>query len=162
MTVATDLIRLNVGCGLTFVEGFVNVDAFVSEADVIADATRLPYPDSSVGKVYAAHMLEHLSFDDAKAALAEFRRVLAPGGELTVVVPNMAFVAAAWLHGGDRGYRLQTMFGNQQHPGEFHRNGWNKQDLIDDVREAGFLVADCIVRWTPEYGQESIILEAVR
>ncbi|HXQ59494.1 MAG TPA: class I SAM-dependent methyltransferase [Acidimicrobiales bacterium] len=51
---------------------------------VVADAQRLPLPDRSVDVVLCAHMLYHVP--DIDAAVAEFRRVLAPGGTLLVVL----------------------------------------------------------------------------
>ncbi|WBB73656.1 class I SAM-dependent methyltransferase [Micromonospora sp. WMMD1128] len=48
------------------------------------DATHLPYADGCFDAVIANHMLYHL--DDPDAALAEFARVLRPGGRLAVAV----------------------------------------------------------------------------
>ncbi|MCZ7440605.1 class I SAM-dependent methyltransferase [Micromonospora sp. WMMC241] len=48
------------------------------------DATHLPYADAAFDAVIANHMLYHL--DDPDAALAEFARVLRPGGRLAVAV----------------------------------------------------------------------------
>lgn len=160
MTAAVDTpVKLNVGCGTWHVAGFVNIDQY-TPADLNADARQLPYSDGEVDELHAAHLLEHLGFADAKAALEEWHRVLRAGGKLTLVVPNMDWVCSAWLHGSDRGYARQIMFGSQEHIGEYHKNGWAKDDLVADVEEAGFTVTGCVVRWTGEYGQESIILEA--
>lgn len=49
------------------------------------DATALPFADASFDLVVCSHVLEHIP-DDAKA-LAEFRRVLAPGGVAVLQVP---------------------------------------------------------------------------
>ena len=38
---------------------------------------------------YSSHCLEHLPPDDARVALAEFRRVLKPGAPLIIIVPNI-------------------------------------------------------------------------
>lgn len=46
------------------------------------DATALPFPDASFDLVIANHMLYHV--DNPEAALAEFARVLRPGGRLRV------------------------------------------------------------------------------
>lgn len=154
-------MKLNIGSGNVHIEGYLSVDPY-APADLCTEATSLPMGDGEVEEIYSSHMLEHLSFDEAAAALLEWRRVLKPGGKITIVVPNLNFVAAAWLHGGDRSYRRQMLFGNQQHEGEFHKNGWTEQDLRDDLCTAGFVVGDSLVRYTPEYSQESIIVEATR
>ncbi|WFE37634.1 class I SAM-dependent methyltransferase [Micromonospora sp. WMMD998] len=48
------------------------------------DAAHLPYADGAFDALIANHMLYHL--DDPDAALAEFARVLRPGGRLAVAV----------------------------------------------------------------------------
>jgi SAM-dependent methyltransferase len=50
----------------------------------------LPYADSSFSHALCLDVLEHLTFEQQPTALAELYRVLAPGGELFVTVPNLA------------------------------------------------------------------------
>ena len=64
-----------------------------SQADIIADATKLPYDDCSVEAVFASHLLEHLSPRRHGNVLLEWYRVLKPGGELLLAVPNMTLAA---------------------------------------------------------------------
>ncbi len=52
--------------------------------------TDLPYPAASFDRALCLDVLEHLPYDDQAQALAELFRVLAPGGELLVSVPNLA------------------------------------------------------------------------
>lgn len=56
------------------------------------DAARLPYPDGAFSVVASMDVLCHAAVDEA-AALAEMRRVLAPGGLLVLNLP-----AFRWLH----------------------------------------------------------------
>ena len=73
-----------------------------SVTGVAADATRLPFPDDTFDAVIAMHMLYHVA--DQERAIAEFHRVLRPGGTLLVTtngIDNMREL-----------YRLTTVFGS--------------------------------------------------
>jgi predicted SAM-dependent methyltransferase len=50
----------------------------------------LPYADATFGRALCLDVLEHLTMADQSQALAELFRVIAPGGELFVTVPNLA------------------------------------------------------------------------
>lgn len=64
-------------------------------------SSRLPLDSGSVDVVYSSHMLEHLSRAEAKVALAEFNRVLEPGGVLRLVVPDIRRMIDTYLASGD-------------------------------------------------------------
>ena len=52
------------------------------------DATKMPFADGSFDAVWCAHVLEHCS--NVGLALAEIRRILAPGGILFLSVPEFS------------------------------------------------------------------------
>ncbi len=54
----------------------------------VADATALPFDDASFDKVVAADVTEHLDDEAFRGLLRETRRVLAPGGTLSIHTPN--------------------------------------------------------------------------
>jgi SAM-dependent methyltransferase len=89
---------LDAGCGEgILVEEYAErlaitgVDANYSSARVThGSLTALPFPDGSFDRALCLDVLEHLSFEDQPRALAELFRVLRPGGELLVSVPNLA------------------------------------------------------------------------
>lgn len=59
---------------------------FPSVVTVVADCQdRLPYDDATFDRAVAIHVLEHLP--NLPAALSEIRRLLRPGGVLSVVIP---------------------------------------------------------------------------
>jgi 2-polyprenyl-3-methyl-5-hydroxy-6-metoxy-1,4-benzoquinol methylase len=67
------------------------VDANYSSPRVrTGSVTALPYGDGVFDRALCLDVLEHLSFADQATALAELHRVLRPGGELLVSVPNLA------------------------------------------------------------------------
>ena len=81
---------LNAGCGPNIAPGFMNLDYYWRPGILCWDLTRaLPFGDSSLEGIYCEHTLEHLAYKDAGKALREFRRVLIPGGQLRVVVPDV-------------------------------------------------------------------------
>jgi SAM-dependent methyltransferase len=53
-----------------------------------ADVASLPFADASFDKAVAADLVEHLDDDAFGAMLAECRRVLVPGGTLSLYTPN--------------------------------------------------------------------------
>ncbi|HEX5851701.1 MAG TPA: class I SAM-dependent methyltransferase [Solirubrobacteraceae bacterium] len=63
-------------------------------------ATRLPMADGSFDRVVASLVLHHLTMEEKRAALAEARRVLRPGGRLHVAdwgAPQDPLMRAAFL-----------------------------------------------------------------
>ena len=89
---------LDAGCGEgLLVEEYAGrlamtgVDAAYQSAHVQqASLTALPFADGQFARALCLDVLEHLSFEDQARALGELARVLAPGGELLVSVPNLA------------------------------------------------------------------------
>lgn len=103
------MIKLNLASHGDNREGFVNVDFDHPTADLKADVSSLPFDDDAVDVILAYHILEHfrageyephlsnpLNPKTAMAALAEWRRVLRPGGKLEIKVPD--FEKIVWLY----------------------------------------------------------------
>jgi SAM-dependent methyltransferase len=69
--------------------------------DILGTITDLSaVPDNAVDAVYSSHNLEHIYDYEVPLALAEFKRVLKPGGLTWLVVPDMQ-LAAEWVVKGD-------------------------------------------------------------
>src|SRR5260370_11714954 len=60
----------------------------------------LPFSDGSVSVVYASHVLEHLYREEGQRLIAESFRVLAPGGILRIVVPDLRAIVEEYLGNG--------------------------------------------------------------
>ena len=79
-------LLLNLGCCDRHLKGYTNVD-ICEPADIIADLTqRWPWDDSTVGKIVAWDILEHLP--SKIHTMNEAHRVLAPGGMIDIFVPT--------------------------------------------------------------------------
>lgn len=110
---STERVVLHVGCGprrhdtlhsrfreTGWRELRLDIDERV-QPDLVASVTHMPMvADSSADAVWCSHNLEHLHPDEVPLALAEFRRVLKPGGFALIAVPDLQ--AAAELVAADR------------------------------------------------------------
>jgi SAM-dependent methyltransferase len=102
---------LHVGCGpldhYTLNERFrgpdwhelrLDVDPGV-RPDIVASITDMsPVPDASVDAVYSHHNIEHVFAHEVPLALAEFFRVLRPGGEVLIATPDLQALGRDLAH----------------------------------------------------------------
>jgi ubiquinone/menaquinone biosynthesis C-methylase UbiE len=97
--------------------------------------TALPYADATFDRALCLDVLEHLTFADQPKALAELRRVVAPGGELLMTVPNLAHLQSRvhFLLAG----RLIRTANLTKHPGDRPVG-----EYLDLARAAGFRLRD--------------------
>ncbi len=115
---------LDAGCG----EGIL-VDEFAarlaiegvdqhysSERVRSGSVTALPYADGSFARALCLDVLEHLTFEEQPQAFAELHRVLGPGGELLVSVPNLAHLQSR-VHFLLQGRLIRTA-SELKHPGD--------------------------------------------
>lgn len=111
----------------------------------------LPIPDGSAEAIYCAHVLEHLAYEDFRAALRNTHRALAPDGIFRLVVPDLEQIAQRYLATGDvmaffadsrLGQRMRprglvgtvrALFGNSD-----HRWMWDYNGLARELTDAGF------------------------
>ncbi len=86
-----DELRLNLGCGMNRLDGYVNVDRF-GEPDVRHDLEVVPWPwpDDSANEVVLCHVLEHLGRDPQVylGVMKELYRVCRDGAAIHVIVPH--------------------------------------------------------------------------
>lgn len=123
-------LLLNLGCGLLTHASWVNVDGswnarlaqhrFLRKTaswlhvlpaekaqvpwsgDIVVHDIRkpLPFPDGAADAVYASHVLEHLYREEGRQLIRESYRVLAPGGIIRVIVPDLHAIVREYM--GDR------------------------------------------------------------
>jgi len=88
-------VKVQVGAGTGNLPGWLNTDIEPTENQAYLDATKpLPFIDGSVHYIFGEHVIEHVSYEDAVLFLKESHRVLAPGGKIRMVTPNLLqFVA---------------------------------------------------------------------
>ena len=118
---------LNLGCGRRCHPQWTNADLVPSGPDVLAVDLRrpLPFAAASFTAVYAAHVVEHLDPAEADALLCEAARVLAPGGVVRIVVPDLEGIVRAYL---------ASLDGVSAGDGESRwRHRWMTVELLDQL-----------------------------
>lgn len=141
-------MKLNLAAGDDRREGYVSVDLRPDVADVVADVRSLPYDDGSVDEILALDCLEHFPADQTQAILAEWRRVLVPGGLLTLKVPNLYQLARLIADRTERrswdAVRLliRNVYGGHRWGPEgswdAHHHGFVPETLYQELDRAGF------------------------
>jgi predicted SAM-dependent methyltransferase len=83
--------KLQIGSGGKQAEGWLNSDFEPAANEIYLDATeRFPMPDGSFHYVFSEHMIEHVPFEGGLAMLKECYRVLAPGGKVRTITPDLS------------------------------------------------------------------------
>lgn len=105
--------RLEIGQGARRIDGFETLNVIGGRnVDYIADASkRLPFRTGTFDVVYASHVLEHVSWFWSRRVLAEWVRILRPGGRLEIWVPDGLKIARAFVQAEDSvsaDYRLDN------------------------------------------------------
>jgi SAM-dependent methyltransferase len=95
----------------------------------------LPYPDGTFDRATCLDVLEHLTFEDQPRAIAELFRVVRPGGELLVSVPNLAHLQSR-IHFLLQGRLIHTA-SLEKHPGDRPI-----VEYLDLARRAGFRLVE--------------------
>lgn len=90
--------RLEIGPGAERLPGFETFNIAPGPfTDHVGDARRLPFKDGTFAEVYSSHCIEHIEWFDVEATIAEWARVLAPGGLLEVHTVNAAPLMQAMI-----------------------------------------------------------------
>lgn len=155
-------VKLHLGCGRNIKEGYINVDQYLSAPSIInMDIFNLSIENDTVDEIFTEHMLEHLSKYEVTLALKEWARVLKPDGKLVMNLPNLEWCLQQWLakpEGERWGWQLDTIFGLQAHPGEFHKTGFTEARLHQLLENVGFREIRIKDYWS--HGQSCFWIEA--
>ena len=139
-------MKLDIGCGKYKREGYLGVDLKKFDGvdypilDLRGD---WPFKNGEVDEIYTSHFLEHLTDNEVVDVLKEAARVLKPGGQFEVIVPDLPGVLNEFLKADFNSkwsWWIQTIFGNQAHEGEFHKTGFDSEKLEIMLSNTGFIV----------------------
>lgn len=139
--------HLHLGCGGRRAPGYCNVDVTPHRSvDVIDNvATLRRFPDNYAESIYAAHVLEHFSHEQAPRVLRTWYRVLAPGGTIRISVPDIDRIVKIYANNWDHFQKdgntpwIGLIYGGQTDAYDFHKTGWNFCWLSHVMRGVGFV-----------------------
>lgn len=145
-------MKLHLGCGEVYLEGYVNIDYPLSEhtaqqtsvADKFADLTKLCYKPGSIEEVRLHHVFEHFRRAQAVALVASWHSWLKVDGRIHIEVPDFDATAKIVLgrlsKPNDRKVAIRHIFGSNEAPWAVHYDGWSKSRLSELFKTFGFTI----------------------
>lgn len=135
-------MKLHLGSGKNRIPGFLNVDIRPEvNPDIVSNAVSLPMIDTdSVDEIYFCHGIEHLKYAEVQPALAEWKRILTPGGLLRLSVPDFAALCGIYASKQPRKLHLirGALSGGQEYPDNIHYSAWDEMTLVEVLTIAGY------------------------
>lgn len=96
-------MKLNVGCGAFYADGWVNTDVFEDsriKPDYLVPTTgKYPFDDSTFDAVYMGHVLEHIPWDAVPGFLNEMSRIANHDAVFMIVGPDSFRALDMWKQG---------------------------------------------------------------
>lgn len=108
--------------------------------DYRIDLHILPFETNQFDIVYSSHTLEHFGRDEVESVLDEWVRILKPGGEFRLVIPNIAWAAEQIVAGNMSFDVLNVLYGQQEYKTNFHKMGFIPQMIEDMFRARGLTI----------------------
>lgn len=153
--------KVYVGCGNDRKNGYIGCDIrSLPSVDIICRAWEVSHYCQKVAEIYSRHMLEHLTFAEVSASLADWFQALAMGGKIKILVPNMAFHIdqwqkakwteeafqdsksnARWSAAGFWGWQRQCDPLHKSYKNNYwdvHKSGFNRENIEFFLKRAGF------------------------
>ena len=143
---------LEVGCGDKPDPDRLNIDLRALEGvDIVAPADCIPLADGCAARLRAAHLVEHFTATDfVERVLPEWQRLLAPGGTLELITPDLHAMAQAWLRGQLAEPDLvHVLYGGQDYPGDFHYHLYSPAALASLLQAHGMVEVAVIAAGRP-------------
>jgi hypothetical protein len=145
-------MKLHLGCGQRYLEGYVNIDFPASEhtvqikpvADEFGDITKLRYKAASIEEVRLHHTYEHFIRSVACGLLASWHSWLKDGGTVHIEVPDFTRTAISVLNPlsdeHTKAVGLRHIFGSNEADWAIHYEGWTLPRLKKLLELFGFSV----------------------
>lgn len=130
----TNVVKLNLGGGYQKIAGYQNLDRKLGSEVYPLNQ----FVDGSVDEVRASHVLEHFPHGQIETVLAEWVRVLKPGGWLKIAVPDFERIVVMYTNGHRDDPIVQGyLYGGQTDENDFHKALFDAHRLGELLLDAG-------------------------
>lgn len=141
------LRKLNLGCGLDYRPGYLNVDFHNTlVADLIVSADSLEFPEGHFEEILLNDVLEHFGYCSSYFILADLHRFLAKDGVLIVSTPDIERSVRQYIEAqgkpDDKESILCWIYGVEDE-GMAHKFCFPKEFLAAFLRKSGFSIVEC-------------------
>jgi predicted SAM-dependent methyltransferase len=156
-------MKLNVGCGTDYREGFINIDGSNTlprvdkVIDISIESLTSHFKMEEIDYILANDIIEHHFHWEAVRIMTEFHSLLVDGGQVEIRVPDANYIIKSWKYSIDR--KLILLFGGQdiprgknikqdesrkQFPQFFcHKFGWTMKSMKKELSNIGFSKVVC-------------------
>ncbi len=139
--------HLNIGCGHDYREGYVNIDMDPNcSPDILVQNNDFSLiPKNHFEYAVVANIIEHIPRQFMMGALLDWVSLIKIGGKMWIETSNPVRIAQQMEEKNDfeRHYNwLRMMFGNQDHEGDYHFNGFTEITLSVILKASGLLAGD--------------------
>ena len=137
--------KLHIG-GKLKLDGWEVLNAMPDDyVDHVCDARDLSrFADGTFDEIYASHIVEHFDYaGELERTLREWKRVLVPGGRISISVPDLDILAALFIQRDvlsfeERFMIMRMMFGGHINQYDHHKVGLSADLLTGFLMLAGF------------------------
>ncbi len=146
-------IKLHLGCGEKYLEGYWNIDfpegehsVMTPRVDEYGDVRTLSYPENSIDEIRSHHLFEHFSRAEALKLLTKWRTWLKPNGLLVIETPDFETSANFYIHSPSMKRKFQLtrhIFGSQEAGWALHKDYWDKEKFDFVFSKMGFKDFKC-------------------
>ena len=98
---------INLGCGNSYVNNFINVDFFGNKMIDYGMDLRFPFKieSNSIDGIFSEHTFEHLSHQEVDNALGECYRILKPEAKIRIIVPDLSILIERYCSNDDEWFQ---------------------------------------------------------
>ncbi len=157
-------MRLHIGSKGPAIPGFTKLDAVQwGDIEYVQDAANLSnFETGSIDEIYCSHILEHFKKAETVPVLAEWARVLRPGGAAYISVPDFdALVKVYQAYGGFTEFMQDWLHGGQEYPTAFHYRSFTYPMLAALMTKAGFADVKRLPEMPYGLGDCSTLLDSI-